>query len=562
MNKTISVLPVVAIMIGCLPIQGPQTMGEPPENPKSFPKLSERNRLLGALLPERTCYDVQHYDINIDIDVDNKYVKGYVEITAVAVENFTILQVDLAENMKLNSVYYLGKQLTATRRQDAIVVQFPQIERGSDFKFRVAYEGEPLVAKKPPWDGGFVWGKDQKGRPFVSVACEGDGAGLWWPLKDHIADEPDHGARMTFTVPAELFCVSNGRLSDISADLENGKKAYTWSVKNPINNYNISVQLGHYIVVQDTLHRNGKIETLNHYVLDYHEEVARNHFPQAKQVIRFFEKYFGDYQWWDDGYKLVEVSYLGMEHQSAVTYGNTWNNWGGSRPWMNKYYGIIDGLLFHETAHEWWGNSVTAADPAHIWIHEGMAVYSEAVFIEDQLGYNVMIDFLLARRKGIKNELPIVGPENENYWAFGDSYIKGAWIMHTLRHVIDNDSLWWSILRSFAVENARGHVKTADFQHHVEARTADDYTKFFDQYFFDHRPPKLEYYQTGNKLFYRWADVIQGFQMPMDININGIEKRIYPNTAVQTLETSEFAVVIFRDWEFLVNVKKNPALGG
>ena len=191
-----------------------------------------------------------------------------------------------------------------------------------------------------------------------------------------------------------------------------------------------------------------------------------------------------------------------------------------------------------------------------------MAVYSEAVFIEDQLGYNVMIDFLLARRKFIKNKLPIVGPENENYWSFGDSYIKGAWIIHTLRNVIDNDSLWWSILRSFAVEYSRSHVKTADFQHHVEARTDEDFKHFFNQYFFDHRPPELEYYQDGNKLLYRWADVIQDFQMPMDININGIEKRIYPTAAVQTLETPEFAVIIFRDWEFLVKVKENSALSG
>jgi len=562
MNKTIFLLPVVAMVFGCLSMKGPQSMGEPPAKPKSFPKLSERNRLLGALLPERTCYDVQHYDINIDIDADKKYLKGHVDITAVAITDFNILQVDLAKNMQLNGVYYLGKRLTTTRRQDAVVVQFPPVNRGSDFKFRVAYEGQPVAAKKPPWDGGFVWEKDEKGRPFISVTCEGDGAGLWWPLKDHIADEPDHGAKMTFAVPAELFCVSNGRLTNTTTDLETGKKAYTWEVMNPINNYNISVQLGHYVLVQDTLHRNGKIETLNHYVLDYHEEVARNHFSQAKEVIRFFEKYFGEYQWWDDGYKLVEVSYLGMEHQSAVTYGNTWNNWGGSRPWTNKYYGIIDGLLFHETAHEWWGNSVTAADPAHMWIHEGMAVYSEAVFIEDQLGYNVMIDFLLARRKFIKNKLPIVGPENENYWSFGDSYIKGAWIMHTLRNVINNDSLWWSILRSFAVENSRSHVKTADFQHHVEARTDEDFKYFFNQYFFDHRPPELEYYQDGNKLLYRWADVIQDFQMPMDININGIEKRIYPTAAVQTLETPEFAVIIFRDWEFLVKVKENSALSG
>lgn len=560
MNKSVLFLPVLVILFSCLSFQNLQSMREAPKNPGSFPKLSERNRLLGALLPERTCYDVQHYDINIDIDVDNKYLKGYVDITAVALNDFSLLQVDLAKNMKLNGIYYLGTQLPATRKEDAVIIQFPQIEYGSEFKFRVAYEGTPRAAKIPPWDGGFVWQKDKKGRHFISVACEGDGAGLWWPLKDHIADEPDNGARMRFTVPADLFCVSNGRLTDISEDNKLGKKIYTWEVNNPINNYNISVQLGHYVLVQDTLYRKGEIEMLNHYVLDYHEEVAKNHFSQAREVIHFFEKYFGDYQWWDDGFKLVEVSYLGMEHQSAVTYGNTWNNWSGAYSWLNQYYGIVDGLLFHETAHEWWGNSITAADPSHMWIHEGMAVYSEAVFIEDKLGYNVMVDFLLEKRKGITNKLPVVGPENENYWAFGDSYPKGAWIMHTLRHVINNDDLWWKILKSFAVDNARSHVRTSDFQRHVETWTDKDFTYFFNQYFFYHKPPKLEYTHAGNKLFYRWSNVIGDFQMPIDIDINGIENRIFPTTEIQTIETTEFPVIIFRDWEFLVTIEENPEL--
>ena len=558
--KIISLLPVIVLIVGCLPVHLPQSMSEPPENAASFPKLKERNRLLGALSPERTCYDVQRYDINIDIDVDKKYVKGYVDFTAVALDDFIVLQVDLAKDMQLNGVYYLGNKLETTRKKDAVFVEFPKINRETMFSFRVHYEGKPRESSNPPWDGGFVWEKDRKGRPFVSVVCEGDGAGLWWPLKDHIMDEPDKGAKMTFTVPSGLFCVSNGQLTSTAEDLENGKKAYIWEVNNPINNYNISVQLGHYVLVQDTLHRNGKIESLNHYVLDYHQEVAKNHFQQAKNVIRFFEKYFGDYQWWADGYKLVEVSYLGMEHQSAVTYGNAWNNWGGPRHWTKAYYGIVDGLLFHETAHEWWGNSVTAGDPAHMWIHEGMAVYSESMFIEDQLGYNVMIDFMLRKRTNIQNKLPIVGPENENYWAFGDSYNKGAWVMHTLRHVIDNDSLWWDILRSFAVDNARKHVKTGDFQTHVESRTDQDLEYFFDQYFFDHRPPKLEYYQKGNKLFYRWADVIPDFRMPLDVDINGIEKRIYPTPSVQTLEIPDLAVVIFKEWQFLINAKENSRL--
>ena len=556
LSKSVCIQFILLITIGCSSEQNRTTMAMPPDEPESFPKLTERNRLLGDLLPERTCYDVKHYLINMDIDVDKKYIKGFVDISASAEENFTSLQFDLARKMKLNGVYYLDQTLKTTRKKDAVFVEFPNVNKGDNFTFRIDYEGRPLEAKRPPWDGGFVWEKDKKGRPYVSVACESDGAGLWWPLKDHIADEPDDGATMTFTVPEELFCVSNGRLLDISSDIKNKKKSYTWSVNNPINNYNISVQLGHYVSVQDTINRNGVTDTLNHYVLDYHEEVARNHFKQAKKIIRFFEKYFGDYQWWDDGYKLVEVSYLGMEHQSAVTYGNNWDNWRGTRSWTSKYYGIVDGLLFHETAHEWWGNSVTAIDPAHMWIHEGMAVYSEAMFIEDQLGYNVMVDFLLDKRKGIKNKVPIVGPRNQNYWAFGDSYNKGAWIMHTLRHVIDNDETWFNILKSFAVDNAKGHVSTEDFLNYVIHNTGNNYQIIFYQYFYTHKPPTLEYYQDGTQFFYRW-DAVSGFNMPIDINVNGLERRIVPTKDIQEIEISEFSVVHIRDWEFLMFLKEN-----
>ena len=519
-------------------------------------KLTERNRLLGELLPERACYDILFYDINIEIDVDKKYIKGYVDFTALAVENFEKLQVDLAKSMQLNNVEYNGKILSTNRKEDAVYINFPKITAGSEFTFRVYYEGSPQVAKNPPWDGGFVWEKDEAGRDYVSVACEGDGCGLWWPLKDHISDEPDKGARMSFTVPKELMCVSNGRLIDTS-DNDNGTRTYIWQVVNPINNYNISVQLGNYVSLVDTVHRsNGKIETMNHYVLDYHKEVASTVFPQARKVIRFFEKNFGDYQFWEDGFKLVEVSYLGMEHQSAVTYGNVWSNWGGDhRSWTRDYYGIIDGLLFHETAHEWWGNSVTAKDPAHVWIHEGMAVYSEAMFIEQELGYNVMIDFMRKKRR-FQNISPIVGPENENYWAFGDSYNKGAWAMHTLRHVVNNDNLWWDTIKTFAKEYAKSNVNTKDFISHVENKTKMRLNYFFDQYFFDKRVPTLQYFQAGNKFHYRWADTVSDFAMPINIEINGQEKRIIPKTEKQTLTISEHSVVHVKDWQFLLNKKR------
>ena len=544
----------------CISNRSENEIIEPPDKAKLFPELSERNRLLGALLPERICYDVLHYIINIDIDIDKKYIKGFVDIKSRAITDFSNLQFDLARKMKLNRVEYLDKNLKTSRNKDAVFVDFPNIKKGENFTFRIYYEEKPLQAKNPPWDGGFVWEKDKRGRPFISVACEGEGANIWWPLKDHIADEPDEGATMTFTVPKELYCVSNGRLLEILDSPDKTKKTFTWTVNNPINNYNISVQLGHYITIKDTIVRDSGIDTLTYYVLDYHEEIGRNHFKQSKDIIRFFEKYFGEFQWWDDGYKLVEVSYLGMEHQSAVTYGNNWSNWGGERSWTNKYYGIVDGLLFHETAHEWWGNSITAIDPAHMWIQEGFAVYSEALYIEYKLGYNVMIDFLLKKREGIKNNLPIVGPVNENYWAFGDSYNKGAWVLHTLRNVIDNDDLWFSILKNFAIDNAKGHVSTETFLNYLIKATGKNYQLVFYQYFYDHRPPTFEYHQEGQKFYYRLSNVISGFAMPIDIDLNGVEKRLEVSEKLSSISISEHSVIHIRDWESLIITKRNSDL--
>ena len=544
----------------CISNRSENEIIEPPDKAKLFPELSERNRLLGALLPERTCYNVLHYMINVDIDIDKKYIKGFVDIKSTATTDFSKLQFDLARKMKLNRVEYLDKNLKTSRNKDAVFVEFPLIKKGENFTFRVYYEGKPLQAKNPPWDGGFVWEKDKKGRPFISVACEGEGANIWWPLKDHIADEPDEGATMTFTVPKELYCVSNGRLLEVLDSPDETKRIFTWTVNNPINNYNISVQLGHYITIKDTIIRDSGTDTLTYYVLDYHEEIGKNHFKQSKDIIRFFEKYFGEFQWWDDGYKLVEVSYLGMEHQSAVTYGNNWSNWGGERSWTNKYYGIVDGLLFHETAHEWWGNSITAIDPAHMWIQEGFAVYSEALYIEHKLGYNVMIDFLLKKREGIKNNLPIVGPVNENYWAFGDSYNKGAWVLHTLRNATNNDDLWFSTLKKFAVDNAKSHVSTETFLNYIIKATGKNYQLVFYQYFYDHRPPTFEYNQQGQTFYYRWSNVISGFAMPVDIDLNGVEKRLEVSEKLSSINITEHSVIHIRDWESLIITKRNPDL--
>ena len=293
---------------------------------------------------------------------------------------------------------------------------------------------------------------------------------------------------------------------------------------------------------------------MNHYVLDYNKELASNFFPQSKEVIRFYEKYFGDYQWYEDGYKLIEVPYLGMEHQSAVTYGNGFSMYNGVRSKSWPMYGVIDPLIIHETGHEWFGNSVTASDPTHIWIHEGLQVYSESIYFEDKFNsYEVGVHYLNTIKNRIVNEIPIVGNENENHWALhGDTYMKGAWVMHTLRSVINNDEIWFKILKEFMVENAKGFANTRDFFNKVKENTGEDYWYFAEQYFYSPNQPVLEYYQDENNYHYRWINVNDNFIMPIDLLVNGSIKRVYPSNKFKKIDINRHAQIEVMDWKFYV----------
>ena len=447
----------------------------PQGNQYNLPELTKNNFLIGHLNENRSSYRVSFYDINIDFNIEEKSINGFVTIKAESQTDIKTLQIDLAENLNITKIIYKDIELPFLREFDAVVIDFPiSINKDTIFEFTVFYNGVPQSADNPPWAGGFTWSKDKEGRDWIAVSCEGEGARIWWPNKDHITAEGD-SVRMVYTVPDNMVAVGNGKLKSVSS--KNNKSTYEWFVSNPINNYNISVQIGNYVAIQDTLIKNNQIHMLDHYVLDYNKELGSNYFQQSKEIIRFYEKYFGDYQWYEDGYKLIEVPYLGMEHQSAVTYGNGFSIYNGVRSKSWPMYGVIDPLIIHETGHEWFGNSVTASDPTHIWIHEGLQVYSESIFFEDKFNsYEVGVHYLNSIKNRIANEIPIVGNENENHWALhGDTYMKGAWVMHTLRSVINNDKIWFEILKDFMVENAKGFANTRDFFNKVEEKAGIDY---------------------------------------------------------------------------------------
>ena len=531
----------------------------PHGNQSQLPELTPNNFLIGNLNENRSSYRVSFYDINIDFDIEGKSIDGFVNIKAESVKDFNKLQLDLAENLKIIKITYKGNELSFSREYDAILIDFiSTIKKGSIFEFTVFYKGIPQSADNPPWSGGFTWSKDKDGRDWIAVSCEGEGARIWWPNKDHITAEGD-SVRMAYTVPSSLVAVGNGQLRSIKT--EKNKSTYEWFVKNPINNYNISVQIGNYVTFQDTLIKDNKIHYLNHYVLDYNQELASNYFPQAKEVIRFYEKYFGDYQWYDDGFKLVEVPYLGMEHQSAVTYGNGYSIYNGIRSKDWPMYGVIDPLIIHETGHEWFGNSVTASDPTHIWIHEGLQVYSEAIYFEDKFdSYELSVHYLNSIKDRIKNKIPIVGKENENHWALnGDTYMKGAWVMHTLRSVINDDKIWFEILKEFMIENAKGFANTRKFFDKVNQKTGKDYWYFAEQYFYSEKQPEIEFLQTDNEFFFKWNNVNEGFNMPVDLIVNGKEIRIFPEKEnYKSLKIKRNSQIEVADWKFYIKkISKN-----
>ncbi len=524
----------------------------PHGNQYDLPELTRNNFLMGNLNENRSSYRVSFYDINIDFDINNKSLDGFVTIKAESKSDINQLQVDLAENLNIKSIIFQNKEVTFKREYDAVLIKFPEtIRKNNFFEFTINYEGVPQNADNPPWAGGFTWSKDKDNRDWIAVSCEGEGARIWWPNKDHITAEGD-SVKMTYTVPSNLVAVGNGKLRSVKNIGE--KTSYEWFVSNPINNYNISVQIGNYVAVQDTFIKDNQTHFMNHYVLDYNKELASNFFPQSKEVIRFYEKYFGDYQWYEDGYKLIEVPYLGMEHQSAVTYGNGFSMYNGVRSKSWPMYGVIDPLIIHETGHEWFGNSVTASDPTHIWIHEGLQVYSESIYFEDKFNsYEVGVHYLNTIKNRIVNEIPIVGNENENHWALhGDTYMKGAWVMHTLRSVINNDEIWFKILKEFMVENAKGFANTRDFFNKVKENTGEDYWYFAEQYFYSPNQPVLEYYQDENNYHYRWKNVNDNFIMPIDLLVNGSIKRVYPSNKFKKIDINRHAQIEVMDWKFYV----------
>ncbi|WP_130735645.1 M1 family metallopeptidase [Flavobacterium sp. J27] len=510
--------------------------------------FTRRDSLHGGLRFERNCFDVQRYDLNIKINPDEKSIVGYNEVTFTVIEPTKKIQLDLFDNMKVDSIVWNNETLTYKRDYDAVFVSFPkELAKNTTEKVRFYYSGNPKIAKNAPWDGGFVFKKDSNGKPFIAVAVQGTGASLWYPVKDSQTDEPDKGASIKVAVPNGLMNVSNGRFIKKEA-VGNDYTRWDWEVKNPINNYTITVNIADYIHIHDEIEN----LDLDYYVLRENKDKAISHFDaDVKPMMACFQEKFGQYPFWEDGYKLVETPYLGMEHQSAVAYGNKYKkgylgmDLSGTGEGMN-----FDFIIIHETGHEWFGNSVTSKDIADMWIHEGFTTYSETVFIECQKGYDAAMKYINGQSKNVQNDKPIIGQFGVNNEGSGDMYYKGALLLNTLRHVVDNDHKWWPILLKYATTFKKKIIDTQTVVDFFNKETGRNLTPIFNQYLKYTTIPKLEIKGYKKQFQYRWVTEEPNFAMPVDIMIG--DKKVRLNATNEWQKAGE-SIKNYNDIKVLTN---------
>ena len=511
-------------------------------------ETTRRDTLQGGLRFERTCFDVQRYNLDIQVLPRTKKIEGNNEIIFKVVDNTSKIQIDLFENMQIDSIVWNTKKLTYKREFDAVFVKFPsELPKGSTQNIKIYYQGNPKVAKNAPWDGGFVFSKDKKEMPWIGVAVQGTGASLWYPVKDTQTDEPDNGASVKVAVPDGLMNVSNGRFLG-SEKLANNFTRWDWEVKNPINTYNITLNIGDYVHIHDN--HNGL--DLDYYVLRENEEKARKHFEDdVKPMLDCFQSKFGKYPFWEDGYKLVETPYLGMEHQSAVAYGNKYKKGYMGFDMSGTGVGMkFDYITIHETGHEWFGNSITSKDIADMWIHEGFTTYTETVFVECTQGYDAAMKYINGQSKNVRNDKPIIGQFGVNREGSGDMYYKGSLLLNTLRHVVNNDTKWWAILLKYSETYKKQIIDTPTVIAFFNAETGRNLTPIFNQYLNYKSIPQLEIKGYKNRFQYRWKTEEPNFEMPVDIMIG--DKKVRLNATKEWKKAGE-VIASFEDLKVLTD---------
>ncbi len=495
---------------------------------RSFSQFTHADSLRGTYGSSRSWWNLKHYDLSVTFDIDKKEIHGKNIITFSSnpesgIPNEKIVQIDLQQPMTIDSVM-MDRHLVPSGhiRQDgnAWFVNCNASE-GPKYQITVYFHGKPRIAKRAPWDGGVVWTKDANGKPWVSIACQGQGASVWFPCKDSQYDEPDEGVVMHYTCPGDLVCVSNGNF--VGKEINNLSQAtYSWKVNNPINNYCMIPYIGDYVNMHEHFTgEKGNLE-IDYWVLRGNEEKAKKQFQDAPKTLKALEYWFGPYPFYEDGYKLVEAPYLGMEHQSAVAYGNGYKNGYLGSDLSNTGVGLKwDFIIVHESGHEWYGNNITSKDIADMWVHEGFTCYSETLFTDYWFGKNDGDKYIQGLQKNIMNDKPVIGPYGVNTEGSGDMYYKGANMLHTIRTIYGNDSLFRMMLRKMNATFYHQTVTTQQIEHFMSTELGMDLSKVFDQYLREKNPPTLQLKYSKKKVKFRWVNCIEGFNMPI---MNGDQK--------------------------------------
>ncbi|WP_133509240.1 M1 family metallopeptidase [Flavobacterium chryseum] len=492
--------------------------------------FTHQDTLRGSITKERAWWDLKYYHLDIKVNPTERTITGSNTVRYTVLTEDNIMQIDLQEPMQIYKVTQNGKELKFERNGNAFFIHLIENQKiGETKEIVISYGGKPKEAVRPPWDGGLTWKKDKNGKDFIASTCQGLGASVWWPCKDHMYDEVEN-MLISVNVPGDLTDVSNGRLQSVKKE-KDGTKTFNWYVANPINNYGVNINIGDYVNFSEKFKGEKGDLDCNYYVLKDNLAVAKEHFKDATRMLKAFESWFGPYPFYEDSYKLVEAPYLGMEHQSSVTYGNDFKKGYNGTDMSGTGWGLkYDYIIIHESGHEWFANNITYKDIADMWIHESFTTYSEALFIEYYYGKEAASEYIRGIRKIITNKKPIIGYYDVNTEGSGDMYPKGANVIHTIRQVINDDAKWKSILRGLNSTFYHQTVTTKQIEDYISKASGIDFSSVFDQYLRTPQVPTLEYYFKNQKLVYHWINAVEKFDLPLKVTLNGVETWLKPTT--------------------------------
>ena len=512
------------------PSPPPQTAQQPPQPPRLRPP-TRADVLRGEYGQYRANNDLLYYHLDIRVDPDKKFISGKNTIRFKMLEDDTRIQIDLYANLNVDRITLGTRDLQYTREINAVFIDFPEtLRKDRVYAIDFYYSGAPRETGR---FGGIAFRKDPQGKHWINTACEGEGSSIWWPSKDQWRDEPA-SMRMSVAIPNDLVDVSNGKFLG-KTDLGDGYTRWDWHIQYPINSYNVSLNIGNYVHFGEQW---GELP-LDYYVLPGSLEKAKAQFAQAKPMIEAYAQIFGDYPFAKDGYKLIEVPYSGMEHQTAVTYGNRFANGYLERDWTGVGVSLkFDFIIIHESAHEWFGNAVSAADVSDMWIQEGWTTYLEALYVEKLFGAEDALKYINGYKTKVQNRQPIITQRGIHRTPPQDQYFKGALFLHTLRGVVNDDAKWWRLVRNVYQRFKYENILTEEMVRFINKELGQDLTPIFDQYLRRTALPALElaFDPAAQTLAYRWRADERAFAMPIRVGDPANWTTIRPTTDWQIMK--------------------------